>query len=356
MPIPNRGSRRARVASNARVSLTTSPAVSSNPVLMGRLALGKPNARGSAAPAASPLAPLSGDAASGGTVAEARRADRCSRRHGPLRPVMVRGCRGLIPTFTDRRRTAVDKSKGTLLQPQTQQQRLRGKKALADTTYGFAIFNEHGRIGHNGAVPGYPTVVVALPDQGATLVVNATNDIFGTDGGQRRGPHRQGGHFPRHPGSSVHRRGHMIRTSRTPHAHEGERTRRRTHAARCSVAEGVGRKVHRGSAAAPQRPRHSAGQARPEIDAGDGGALGRKSERVGDQPLSVSTTTGYLTPLGASTNVKVTSQSSSVSVIVTTTFGTSGGGTKTTVPPLTACRIQAVWLVDVSSGVSAGAS
>ena len=42
--------------------------------------------------------------------------------------------------------------------------------------YGFAVFNAHGWIEHNGDIPGYATVLVYLPERNATLVVMANSD------------------------------------------------------------------------------------------------------------------------------------------------------------------------------------
>lgn len=47
---------------------------------------------------------------------------------------------------------------------------------IPDVGYGFAIFNAHGWIGHNGDIPGYATVTVYLPERDATLVVMVNSD------------------------------------------------------------------------------------------------------------------------------------------------------------------------------------
>ncbi len=67
--------------------------------------------------------------------------------------------------------------RGTLLKPDTQQQRIQGTEAAPGVAYGFAIFNTHGWLGHNGDIPGYATVVVYLPERDATLVVFTNSDV-----------------------------------------------------------------------------------------------------------------------------------------------------------------------------------
>jgi D-alanyl-D-alanine carboxypeptidase len=67
--------------------------------------------------------------------------------------------------------------RGTLLKPETQAQRTQVAGAFPGVGYGFAIFNTHGWLGHNGDIPGYATVVVYLPEYDATLVVFANSDV-----------------------------------------------------------------------------------------------------------------------------------------------------------------------------------
>jgi len=64
-----------------------------------------------------------------------------------------------------------------LLSPEAHTQRLRFDESLPDVGYGFAILRAHGWIGHNGAVPGYTTVVMYLPESDATLVVLVNSDV-----------------------------------------------------------------------------------------------------------------------------------------------------------------------------------
>lgn len=66
---------------------------------------------------------------------------------------------------------------GSLLSPQTQVQRLQTAEVIPGVGYGFAIFNVHGWIGHNGDIPGYATVLVYLPERHATLVVLTNSDV-----------------------------------------------------------------------------------------------------------------------------------------------------------------------------------
>ncbi len=73
---------------------------------------------------------------------------------------------------------AVALGKGTLLQPDTQAQRIsNGTSAAPGVDYDFAIFDTHGWLGHNGDIPGYATVVVYLPERDASLVVLTNSDV-----------------------------------------------------------------------------------------------------------------------------------------------------------------------------------
>lgn len=83
----------------------------------------------------------------------------------------------MISTHADLKTWAAALGKGTLLSKPTQASRIDGKEVGPGTTYGFAIFNNHGWLGHNGSIPGYTTVAMSIPDQDATLVINATTDI-----------------------------------------------------------------------------------------------------------------------------------------------------------------------------------
>ena len=83
----------------------------------------------------------------------------------------------IVSDYADMEMWASALGRGALLKPETQAQRIRGEGTNPGVTYGFAIFNTHGWIGHNGDIPGYATVVVYLPEQDATLVVFANSDV-----------------------------------------------------------------------------------------------------------------------------------------------------------------------------------
>jgi D-alanyl-D-alanine carboxypeptidase len=84
----------------------------------------------------------------------------------------------IVSTLADVETWAAALGRGTLLQPDTQQQRIsNGSTAVPGVDYAFAIFNVHGWLGHNGDIPGYATVAVYLPERDATLVVIANSDV-----------------------------------------------------------------------------------------------------------------------------------------------------------------------------------
>ena len=83
----------------------------------------------------------------------------------------------MVSDYADMRAWAKVLGEGTLLRPDTQAQRLRADGLLHDVGYGFAILRAHGWIGHNGAVPGYTTVAMYLPERDATLVVLVNSDV-----------------------------------------------------------------------------------------------------------------------------------------------------------------------------------
>ncbi|WP_371677337.1 hypothetical protein [Streptomyces sp. NBC_01276] len=67
---------------------------------------------------------------------------------------------------------------GRLLGPATQTQRLRVRPTgVPDVSYGLGIAEFNGWVGHNGELPGYETVAVGLPGNGATLVILVNSDI-----------------------------------------------------------------------------------------------------------------------------------------------------------------------------------
>jgi D-alanyl-D-alanine carboxypeptidase len=83
----------------------------------------------------------------------------------------------IVSNYADLKVWAAALGRGSLLSPQTQQQRLRTTEIVPGLGYGFAMFNVHGWIGHNGDIPGYATVLVYLPERDATLVVLANSDV-----------------------------------------------------------------------------------------------------------------------------------------------------------------------------------
>jgi D-alanyl-D-alanine carboxypeptidase len=83
----------------------------------------------------------------------------------------------IVSNLSDLKVWAAALGNGSLLSPQTQAQRLQTAEAVPGVGYGFAIFNVHGWIGHNGDIPGYATVLVYLPERHATLVVLTNSDV-----------------------------------------------------------------------------------------------------------------------------------------------------------------------------------
>lgn len=84
----------------------------------------------------------------------------------------------IVSTYADQRIWAEALGRGTLLSPGAQAARLANMSSvIPDVGYGFAIFNAHGWIGHNGDIPGYATVTVYLPERDATLVVLVNSDV-----------------------------------------------------------------------------------------------------------------------------------------------------------------------------------
>ncbi|MGW0162460.1 serine hydrolase domain-containing protein [Mycobacterium sp. NPDC003323] len=84
----------------------------------------------------------------------------------------------IVSTTADLRTWAKSMGTGALLQPGTQARRLADPTMAAPgAAYGFAIFDSHGWIGHNGDIPGYTTVLVYLPARDATLAVSVNSDV-----------------------------------------------------------------------------------------------------------------------------------------------------------------------------------
>lgn len=83
----------------------------------------------------------------------------------------------IVSDYADMKASAAALGRGTLLKPETQSQRIRTEGAFPGVGYGFAIFETHGWLGHNGDIPGFATVSVYLPEQDATLVVFVNSDV-----------------------------------------------------------------------------------------------------------------------------------------------------------------------------------
>ncbi|MFJ9790876.1 serine hydrolase domain-containing protein [Streptomyces globosus] len=79
--------------------------------------------------------------------------------------------------LADLRKWARVVATGTLLEPETQKERLEVDPALPGTGYGLGIFLDHGWVGHNGSLPGYQSLTLYLPEAQATLVVLLNTDI-----------------------------------------------------------------------------------------------------------------------------------------------------------------------------------
>ncbi|MGV9316956.1 serine hydrolase domain-containing protein [Streptomyces sp. NPDC003691] len=85
----------------------------------------------------------------------------------------------MISDLEDLRSWARTLATGTLLTPETQNQRLEFEDTgFPGTGYGLGIFNTNGWIGHNGSLPGYEAVAVYLPESQATMVIVINTDIL----------------------------------------------------------------------------------------------------------------------------------------------------------------------------------
>ncbi len=85
----------------------------------------------------------------------------------------------MISTLDDLRTWARAVATGTLLEPETQAQRLETVTPPGfnpQAGYGLGIFDVAGWIGHNGSLPGYESLTVYLPQQDLTLVVLLNTD------------------------------------------------------------------------------------------------------------------------------------------------------------------------------------
>ncbi|MFF7454501.1 serine hydrolase domain-containing protein [Kitasatospora sp. NPDC008115] len=84
----------------------------------------------------------------------------------------------LVSDLHDLARWARDLATGTLLSPGTQAQRLDVlPTGVPGAGYGLGIFDINGWTGHTGALFGYESLAVYLPEQRATLVVLLNSDI-----------------------------------------------------------------------------------------------------------------------------------------------------------------------------------
>ncbi|MFC8270067.1 serine hydrolase domain-containing protein [Streptomyces cinereoruber] len=89
----------------------------------------------------------------------------------------------MISTVRDLRSWARTVATGTLLEPNTQAERLVPRSTFAPGIgYGMGIFLTEGWIGHNGSLPGYESVTVYLPEARATMVVVLNTDDAAPDG------------------------------------------------------------------------------------------------------------------------------------------------------------------------------
>ncbi len=86
----------------------------------------------------------------------------------------------MVSDLHDLHRWAKVLATGTLLSPATQAQREKFVPVpdFDGGGYGLGLFRTHGWVGHNGSLPGYESVTMYLPDQGATMVVLINTDIL----------------------------------------------------------------------------------------------------------------------------------------------------------------------------------
>jgi D-alanyl-D-alanine carboxypeptidase len=90
------------------------------------------------------------------------------------------GAGNMVSTLADMRIWARALATGTLLQPQTQRQRLDTTvpmNAEKSALYGLGVFADGGWIGHTGVMFGYQTAVFYLPQAQTTLVFFINTDV-----------------------------------------------------------------------------------------------------------------------------------------------------------------------------------
>jgi D-alanyl-D-alanine carboxypeptidase len=93
----------------------------------------------------------------------------------------------MVSTLDDLRTWARAVATGTLLEPETQAQRLETVTPPGfnpEAGYGLGIFDAEGWIGHNGSLPGYQSLTLYLPEHHLTLVVllNTDEPVPGSQG------------------------------------------------------------------------------------------------------------------------------------------------------------------------------
>jgi len=87
------------------------------------------------------------------------------------------GAGNMISTLDDMKIWAKEIGTGSLLEPETQQERINSNVQWSDdTTYGLGIFNANGWLGHSGSIFGYQTLVLYLPEQQTSLVFFTNSD------------------------------------------------------------------------------------------------------------------------------------------------------------------------------------
>ncbi|MGH3804528.1 MAG: serine hydrolase domain-containing protein, partial [Pseudonocardiaceae bacterium] len=95
-------------------------------------------------------------------------------------PSWAWGAGNMISTLEDMRIWAPALATGTLLTPETQQQRLATAMPMnpqESAFYGLGVFDAAGWIGHSGSIFGYQTTVLYLPDTETTLVIFINTDV-----------------------------------------------------------------------------------------------------------------------------------------------------------------------------------
>lgn len=95
-------------------------------------------------------------------------------------PSWAWGAGNMISTLDDMRIWAAALATGALLTPETQRERLAAAVPMSpggSAFYGLGLFNASGWIGHSGAIFGYQTVALYLPQEQTTLVFFINTDV-----------------------------------------------------------------------------------------------------------------------------------------------------------------------------------